>query len=48
VAAILAPTGPVITPESINDLNATQKAQALEAEIKRDQPPVKAVADARK
>ena len=40
---------PVVTPESLNEMNAPQRAQALLDEIKGDGPaPAKAVADARK
>jgi len=39
----------LITPESLNEFNATLKAQALEEEIKRDaQNPPKVIVEARK
>ncbi len=40
---------PAITPESLNELNAMQKAQALEEEIKHDEKsPPKVVVEAKK
>ncbi|MFL5339358.1 MAG: hypothetical protein ACJ8F7_04245 [Gemmataceae bacterium] len=48
-AAKVASTIPPVTPESLNDMNAAQRAQALEAEIKRDsQNPPKVVVEAKK
>ena len=48
-AAKVASNIPPVTPESLNDMNASQRAQALEAEIKRDaQNPPKVVVEAKK